>query len=54
MSPARESVHPTIAERLLDSLEDLVREHRPLVLHPSPAGERVDLHAELSTGEARG
>jgi hypothetical protein len=50
-SPTRESIRQTIAERLLDSLEDLVRRHRALALQGSPGEEKVDLHAELIAAE---
>ncbi len=38
---------PSIAERLLSGLDDLVRRHRALALHT----EHVDLHAELIAAE---
>ena len=50
-TPTRESIRRTIADRMLDSLEDLVRRHRALALDEQPAGEQVDLHAELIAAE---
>jgi len=47
-SPARESIRRTIADRLLNSLEDLVRRHRALGLHTV---EESALHAELIAAE---
>jgi hypothetical protein len=49
-TPTRESIRRTIADRMLDSLEDLVRRHRALALD-EPAGEQGDLHAELIAAE---
>jgi len=43
----REDTRRRIADRLLASLDELVRRHRALALH----GEHVDLHAELITAE---
>jgi hypothetical protein len=48
---SREAARRNIADRLLDSLEELVRRHRALALERSPDGERVDLHAELIAAE---
>ncbi len=45
---SRESVRQSIADRLLNSLEDLVRRHRALGLH---AAEESALHAELIAAE---
>ena len=47
-SPTRESTRHSIADRLLTSLEDLVRRHRALGLH---AAEESALHAELIAAE---
>jgi hypothetical protein len=47
-SPTRESIRHSIADRLLTSLEDLVRRHRALGLH---ANEESTLHAELIAAE---
>jgi hypothetical protein len=47
-SPTRDSVRHTIADRLLDSLENLVRRHRALGLH---AADESALHAELIAAE---
>jgi hypothetical protein len=44
---ARDDARRGIADRLLNSLEDLVRRHRALALHT----EHVDLHAELIAAE---
>jgi hypothetical protein len=49
--PAAESVRPSIADRLLDSLEDLVRRHRALALQESSDGQKAALHAELIAAE---
>jgi len=49
--PARESVRPSVADRLLDSLEDLVRRHRALALQESSDGQKAALHAELIAAE---
>ncbi len=48
-TPARESIRHSIAERLLTSLEDLVRRHRALGPHPEDAASA--LHAELIAAE---
>lgn len=47
-SPTRESIRRTIADRLLTSLEDLVRRHRALGPH---SVEDSALHAELIAAE---
>ncbi|HLU57325.1 MAG TPA: hypothetical protein VKZ81_17865 [Pseudonocardia sp.] len=47
-SPARDAVRRSVAERLLNSLEELVRRHRALGLH---AAEESALHAELIAAE---
>jgi hypothetical protein len=47
-SPTRESVRHSIADRLLTSLEDLVRRHRAL---GPQADENSALHAELIAAE---
>jgi hypothetical protein len=47
-SPTRDSIRRFVADRLLNSLEDLVRRHRALGLH---AGEESALHAELIAAE---
>jgi hypothetical protein len=49
--PAGESVRPSVADRLLDSLEDLVRRHRALALQESCDGQKAALHAELIAAE---
>jgi len=46
-APTREAVRRSIADRLLTSLDDLVRRHRALALH----SEHVELHAELIAAE---
>jgi hypothetical protein len=46
--PTRDSVRRSIADRLLNSLEDLVRRHRALGPH-APDGST--LHAELIAAE---
>jgi hypothetical protein len=48
---AGESVRPSIADRLLDSLEELVRRHRALALQESSDGQKAALHAELIAAE---
>ncbi len=48
-TPARESIRHSIADRLLTSLEDLVRRHR--ALGPHPGGSESALHAELIAAE---
>jgi hypothetical protein len=48
---ADESVRPSIADRLLDSLEDLVRRHRALALQESSDRQKAALHAELIAAE---
>lgn len=50
-APTRDEFRRRIADRLLTSLEDLVRRHRALALHGNQAGEHVDLHAELIAAE---
>jgi hypothetical protein len=47
-SPTRESIRRSIADRLLNSLEDLVRRHRALGMHTA---ENSALHAELIAAE---
>jgi hypothetical protein len=47
----RDEVRRGIAERLLTSLDDLVRRHRALALHGLDDGAHVELHAELITAE---
>jgi hypothetical protein len=47
-SPTRTSVRQSIADRLLTSLEDLVRRHRALGLQ---SAEQAALHAELIAAE---
>jgi hypothetical protein len=47
-APTRESIRRSIADRLLTSLEDLVRRHRALAAH---TGEESALHAELIAAE---
>ena len=47
-SPTRDSARRSIADRLLNSLEELVRRHRALGLH---AAEESALHAELIAAE---
>ncbi|GAA0896919.1 hypothetical protein [Pseudonocardia zijingensis] len=51
--PTRDSVRHSIAERLLTSLEDLVRRHRALGPHDGGGGALHDqaLHAELIAAE---
>ncbi|WP_232662987.1 hypothetical protein [Pseudonocardia sp. TRM90224] len=46
-APTRNDVRKHIADRLLTSLDDLVRRHRTLALHT----EHVELHAELIAAE---
>jgi hypothetical protein len=46
-APTRDDNRKRIADRLLTSLDDLVRRHRALALH----GEHVHLHAELIAAE---
>lgn len=48
---AGESVRPSVADRLLDSLEDLVRRHRALALQESCDVQKAALHAELIAAE---
>lgn len=43
----RNDIRQRIADRLLTSLDDLVRRHRALALHT----EHSDLHVELITAE---
>lgn len=50
-TPTRDENRRRIADRLLTSLEDLVRRHRALALHGNQAGENIDLHAELIAAE---
>jgi hypothetical protein len=47
-SPTRDSVRHSIADRLLTSLEDLVRRHRALGAHST---QDSALHAELIAAE---
>jgi hypothetical protein len=42
---------PGIAERLLTSLDDLVRRHRALARHGLDSAGHVELHAELIATE---
>lgn len=46
-APTRDESRRRIADRLLSSLDDLVRRHRALALHT----DHVDLHAELISAE---
>lgn len=46
-TPTRDESRRRIADRLLASLDDLVRRHRALALHT----DHVDLHAELIAAE---
>ena len=46
-APTRDESRRRIADRLLTSLDDLVRRHRALAL----TGEHVDLHTELIAAE---
>ncbi len=46
-APTRDETRRRIADRLLTSLDDLVRRHRALAL----TTEHVDLHAELIAAE---
>jgi tRNA G46 methylase TrmB len=46
-APTRHEARRAIADRLLRSLDDLVRRHRALAL----TTEHVDLHAELIAAE---
>jgi hypothetical protein len=48
---AGESTRQSIADRLLDSLEHLVRRHRALALQESADGPKAALHAELIAAE---
>jgi hypothetical protein len=51
-SPTRESIRRSIADRLLTSLEDLVRRHRALGLHAAEeSAQEAALHAELIAAE---
>jgi hypothetical protein len=51
-SPTRDSVRRSIADRLLNSLEDLVRRHRALELNAAEgAAPEAALHAELIAAE---
>jgi hypothetical protein len=51
-SPTRDSVRRSIADRLLNSLEDLVRRHRALELHAADESAQASaLHAELIAAE---
>jgi hypothetical protein len=43
----RNDIRQRVADRLLTSLDDLVRKHRALALHT----EHADLHVELITAE---
>ena len=43
----RNDIRQRVADRLLTSLDDLVRKHRALALHT----EHSDLHVELITAE---
>jgi hypothetical protein len=47
-SSTRDSIRRSIADHLLNSLEDLVRRHRALGLH---AADESALHAELIAAE---
>ncbi len=47
-SPTRETIRRSIADRLLNSLEDLVRRHRAFGLQTA---EESALHAELIAAE---
>ena len=50
--PTRESVRHSIADRLLTSLEDLVRRHRALGPHTADeSAQESALHAELIAAE---
>ena len=46
-SPTRDAVRRSIADQLLEALDDLVARHRALALHD----EHVELHAELIAAE---
>jgi hypothetical protein len=46
-APTRDDARKRIADRLLTSLDAIVRRHRALALD----GEHVDLHAELIAAE---
>jgi hypothetical protein len=48
-TPTRDSIRHSIADRLLTSLEDLVRRHRALGPHAAAADSA--LHAELIAAE---
>ncbi len=52
-SPTRESIRHSIADRLLTSLEDLVRRHRAFAPHTAEGSALHDpaLHAELIAAE---
>jgi hypothetical protein len=50
-SPTRTSVRQSIADRLLTSLEDLVRRHRALGRHAEESAQESALHAELIAAE---
>ncbi|MHA6618652.1 hypothetical protein [Pseudonocardia sp. DLS-67] len=51
-SPTRESVRHSIADRLLTSLENLVRRHRALGPHTAEESPQASvLHAELIAAE---
>jgi hypothetical protein len=49
--PDRAGTRRGIAERLLTSLDDLVRRHRALALHGLDEGGHSELHAELIAAE---
>ena len=49
--PTRDDARRNIADRLLTSLDDLVRRHRALALHGLDEGGRMELHAELIAAE---
>jgi hypothetical protein len=46
-APTRDSVRRSIADQLLESLDQLVTRHRALALHD----EHIELHAELIAAE---
>jgi hypothetical protein len=50
--PTRESIRRSISDRLLNSLEDLVRRHRALGRHAAEeSAQESALHAELIAAE---
>jgi hypothetical protein len=52
VSTAHDPAQQTVADRLLDSLDRLVRRHRSLALHSGEHTESHDaLHVELITAE---